>query len=135
MKPVRHDAIAWFEIPVLDLPRATAFYETVLDITLSSFDVPEGGPAMMMFPQTSGISGALCCLPGFYTPSHTGALIYLNANPDVQTALDKVVAAGGKVMVPKTLVTEEYGHMAVIEDSEGNRIALHSVTEKWFKEN
>ena len=134
MKPVRKDAVSWFEIAVTDLPRATRFYETILDVTLNQFDVPGGGPKMAMFPADGGINGALCCLPGFYTPSHHGALVYLNANPDVQLSLDKVASAGGKVLVPKTMVSEEYGYMAVIEDTEGNRVALHNVPEKWFKE-
>jgi predicted enzyme related to lactoylglutathione lyase len=132
-KPQRRDAIAWFEIPVLDMPRARKFYETVLSTTLNEFQVPGGGPLMAMFPMDGGVNGALVCMPSFYTPSHHGPLIYLNANPDVQLALNKVPAAGGKVLVPKTMITEEYGYMAVMEDTEGNRIALHNVAEKYFK--
>ena len=61
-------------------------------------------------------------------PSATdGPLIYLNGNPDVQKVLDKVEHAGGKIMVPKTMISPEFGFMAVILDTEGNRIALHSV--------
>jgi hypothetical protein len=86
---------------------------------------------MRMFPienQMSGIGGALCHNKDFYKPSSTdGPLIYLNGNPDVQNVLDRVEAAGGKVLVPKTQISPEYGHMAVIIDTEGNRIALHSV--------
>ena len=130
----RRDAISWFEIPVLNMARAIAFYEAMLGIQLNEFQVPGGGPLMAMFPAEGGINGALVHMPGFYTPSHHGTLIYLNANPDVQIALDKVSAAGGKVMVPKTMITEEYGYMAVLEDTEGNRIALHNVPEKFFKQ-
>jgi predicted enzyme related to lactoylglutathione lyase len=54
-------------------------------------------------------------------------LVYLNANPDVQRVLDKVEKAGGKIIVPKTQISPEYGYMAVIEDTEGNRVAFHSV--------
>jgi predicted enzyme related to lactoylglutathione lyase len=54
-------------------------------------------------------------------------LIYLNGNPDVQNVLDKVEAAGGKIVVPKTQISPEYGYMAVFIDTEGNRVALHSV--------
>jgi predicted enzyme related to lactoylglutathione lyase len=57
---------------------------------------------------------------GFHKPSSTdGPLIYLNGNPDVQNVLDKVEAAGGKIMVPKTEISPEYGYMAVIIDTEG----------------
>jgi uncharacterized protein len=129
----RRDAIAWFEIPVLDMTRARKFYETLLSIKLNEFQVPGDGPLMAMFPADGGVNGALVCMPSFYTPSHHGPLVYLNANPDVQQALDRVAAAGGKVLVPKTIITDEYGDMAVIEDTEGNRVALHNVPEKFFK--
>jgi hypothetical protein len=79
----------------------------------------------------SGVGGALCDSGGFHKPSATeGPLIYLNANPDVQQVLDKVEGAGGKILVPKTEISPEYGHMAVILDTEGNRIAMHSVPKK-----
>jgi predicted enzyme related to lactoylglutathione lyase len=48
----------------------------------------------------------------------------------VQQVLDKVEAAGGKIMVPKTEISPEYGYMAVIMDTEGNRIALHSIPQQ-----
>jgi uncharacterized protein len=48
----------------------------------------------------------------------------------VQIVLDKVESAGGKILVPKTEVSPEYGHVAVILDTEGNRIAMHSVPKK-----
>jgi len=51
----------------------------------------------------------------------------LNGNPDVQIILDRIEAAGGQILVPKTEISPEYGHMAVFLDSEGNRIALHSI--------
>ena len=64
----------------------------------------------------------------FYKPSSTeGPLIYLNGNPDVQLILDKIENAGGKILVPKTQISPEYGYMAIFLDTEGNRIALHSV--------
>jgi predicted enzyme related to lactoylglutathione lyase len=77
----------------------------------------------------TGIGGALADTGGtFHKPSATeGPLIYLNANPDLQGVLDKVEAAGGKVFVPKTEISPEYGFMGVFIDTEGNRIGLHSV--------
>lgn len=49
------------------------------------------------------------------------------ANPDVKLVLDKVVAAGGKILVPKMEISPDYGYLGVFIDTEGNRIALHSV--------
>jgi predicted enzyme related to lactoylglutathione lyase len=54
-------------------------------------------------------------------------LIYLNGNPDVQIFLDRVEAAGGKITVPKMEISPEYGDMAVLIDTEGNRVALHNI--------
>jgi predicted enzyme related to lactoylglutathione lyase len=122
-------AISWFEIPTTDLNRAQQFYEAIFGIELIPLDTPN--LKMRMFPiddPMTGIGGALSYAEGFYKPSATdGPLIYLNANPDVQFVLEKVEAAGGKVLVPKTEISPEHGHMAVFIDSEGNRMALHSV--------
>ena len=122
-------AISWFEIGTTDLDRATKFYETIFNVKLAPLDMPN--IKMRMFPlddMMTGVGGALVDSGGFHKPSATdGPLIYLNGNPDVQHVLDKVEAAGGKIMVPKTEISPEYGYMAVIMDTEGNRIALHSV--------
>ena len=90
---------------------------------------------MRMFPlddPMNGIGGAIVN-SGFHKPSATdGPLIYLNGNPDVRNVLDKVENAGGKVMVPKTEISPDYGFMGVFLDTEGNRIALHSVPVKYL---
>lgn len=122
-------AISWFEIPSKDLDRATKFYEKIFGISLIPMDLPD--IKMRMFPvedQMTDIGGAIVYSEGFHKPSATdGPLIYLNGNPDVQKVLDKVEEAGGSVMVPKTEISPEYGFMAVIIDTEGNRVGLHSI--------
>lgn len=122
------DAISWFEIPTTDLNRAQKFYETIFDMQMIPLDTP--AIKMRMFPieNMANVGGALVNNSGFYKPSATdGPLLYLNANPDVQLILDRIEAAGGKILVPKTEISPEYGHMAVFIDTEGNRMALHSV--------
>ena len=122
------NAISWFEIPATDLARAQKFYETVFDTKLNPLDLPNIKMRMFPLEDMNGVGGAIVDSGGFHKPSLTdGPLIYLNANPDVQLVLDKVEAAGGKIMVPKTEISPEYGFMAVIIDTEGNRIGLHSV--------
>ena len=127
-----NNAISWFEIPATDLSRATIFYETIFGIKLNPLDLPN--IRMRMFPlddMMTGVGGAVVDSGGFHKPSATdGPLIYLNGNPDVQHVLDKVETAGGKIMVPKTQISPEYGYMAVTLDTEGNRIALHSVPQQ-----
>ena len=124
----KKNAISWFEIPATDLNRAQKFYETILGIEMTKLDLPN--IKMRLFPTEDpmGVGGAICDSGGFHKPSPTdGPLVYLNANPDVQTVLDKVETAGGKILVPKTEISPAFGHMAVINDSEGNRIAFHSI--------
>ncbi|CAN5768390.1 VOC family protein [soil metagenome] len=122
-------AISWFEIPATDLERAQKFYESIFDFIMIPMDMPN--IRMRMFPtddMQNSIGGAVVDSNGFHKPSASdGPLIYLNGNPDVQNILDKVVDAGGSIMVPKTEISPEYGYMAVLLDTEGNRIGLHSV--------
>ncbi len=127
------NAISWFEIPTIDIDRAQKFYETIFDIKMQAMDFQQ--IKMRMFPLDNpmeGVGGTLVNSGGFHKASATeGPLIYLNGNPDVQIILDKVEAAGGKILVPKSTISEEYGDMAVMLDTEGNRIALHNVPEKY----
>ena len=124
-----NNAISWFEIPATDLPRAQKFYETIFGIQMVPMDMEN--IKMRMFPlddMMTQIGGAVVDSGGFHKPSLTdGPLIYLNGNPDVQNILNKVEAAGGTIMVPKTQISPEYGYMAVLVDTEGNRIGLHSI--------
>lgn len=123
------NAISWFEIPTSDIGRAQKFYETIFGITMIPMEMPN--ISMRMFPlddMMTQVGGALVFSEGFFKASATdGPLIYLNANPDVQNVLDKVEAAGGKIIVPKTEISPEYGFMGVFTDTEGNRIGLHSL--------
>ena len=123
------NAISWFEIGTSDLSRATRFYEAIFNVKLNPLDMEN--IKMRMFPiadSQTGVGGALVDSKGFHKPSATdGPLIYLNGNPDLQHVLDRVEAAGGKILLPKTEIGPEYGSMAIILDTEGNRIGLHSV--------
>lgn len=125
---VHKNAISWVEIPAEDLDRAQKFYETILNVQLIPMDMAD--IQMRMFPveDMMGVGGAICkTKDDFFKPSKSdGPLVYLNANPDVQTILDRVESAGGTIMVPKTEISPEYGYMAVIVDSEGNRVGFHS---------
>lgn len=125
------NAISWFEIPATDLERAQKFYETIFAIDMIPMDMPD--MRMRMFPiddMMTGIGGALVESNGFHKSSTTdGPLIYLNANPDLQFVLDKIEIAGGKITMPKTEISPEHGFMAVFKDTEGNRMALHSINQ------
>ena len=125
------NAVSWFEIPTKDLNRAQKFYEAIFDIRMTGFDTPQIKMRIFPLEDPTGVGGALVFNEQFYKPSASdGPLVYLNANPDVQNILSKVEAAGGKVLVPKTMISPEFGHMGMFTDTEGNRIALHSIPQK-----
>jgi predicted enzyme related to lactoylglutathione lyase len=128
------NAISWFEIPATDADRAQKFYETIFQIQMVNMDFP--GVKMRAFPLDNpmeGVGGTIIDTGGYHKPSATdGPLIYLNGNPDLQVILDRVEAAGGVVMIPKKEISPEYGYMGIFTDTEGNRIALHCVPEKYL---
>jgi len=123
--------ISWFEIPVFDMDRAKKFYETVFNVEISIQDF--GGVLMGWFPPAEditapGISGSLVKSDGNYIPSAThGAVVYFNSQSgDISDELARVETAGGNVLQTKTLISNEIGYMALVLDSEGNRIALYN---------
>lgn len=118
-------AINWFEIPATDFDRAVRFYSHIY-----AFDMPtiDKGHLKMGFFQHEpgvGIGGAVVSGEG-YSPAVDGSRIYLNAGADLSTVLDRVTDAGGTVVEGKTQVSPDIGYVAIIDDTEGNRIYLHS---------
>ncbi len=125
MDPMRN-TISWFEIPVTDFERAKAFYGALFDAEL--FVMPMAGCMMGFLPMeqgSDGVGGAIVQGEG-YQPSDQGTLVYLNGGANLQGMLDRVDPAGGRVLVGKTLITEEIGYFAIFLDPEGNKVALHS---------
>ena len=118
--------INWFEIPVADMQRAKNFYQTLFSIEMQESEMMGMQMAFFPYENMSGkVSGALV-KSSMHKPSAEGAVIYLNANPDLTQYLIKVEMAGGKIAMPKTHINSESGHMAFFIDSEGNKIGLHS---------
>jgi predicted enzyme related to lactoylglutathione lyase len=116
----------WFEISVSDIARAKKFYETIFSTALEEMDMM--GMKMAAFPydpMSGKLSGALV-QSEMHKPSADGVKIYFNGNPDLDTALSKVEAAGGKVTMPKGKISDEIGYMGFFIDTEGNAVALHS---------
>lgn len=119
------DAILWFEIPTSDIDRATAFYEVMLGATLSRETV--AGVPHAIFPVDRvdmGVTGALVARAPT-RPGALGTVIYL-ACEDVDTALDRAVAAGGKVVMGAT-VLPNIGTIAAIADVDENVVGLHAI--------
>ena len=115
--------IFWCDIPVTDLDRAIRFYSAVLDTAVKKQELP--GMTMGVLPHNDGEVGG--CLVGGseHKPSDAGAMVYLNANGRLDAALAQVTSHGGTIVQPKHQIGP-FGFRAVVLDSEGNRIALHS---------
>jgi predicted enzyme related to lactoylglutathione lyase len=121
------NALNWFEIPVAKIERAQEFYEGIFDMDMAPLQEMMG-MKMTGFPidMVSGkVSGALVESEN-HIPSQDGAVIYLNANPDLAIVLGRVEDFDGEIVMPKTEISPDYGYMAFFIDTEGNRVGLHS---------
>lgn len=119
------NALNWFEIPAPDFARAKAFYSVIFDFSMPEMQMGPQTMGFLLHDQGKGVGGAIVKGPG-YVPSTEGALVYLSAGADLSVVLARVAAAGGRVLVGKTQISPELGFFALIVDTEGNRIGLHS---------
>lgn len=117
--------INWFEIPATDFSRAVSFYKAILALEIEEAEM--FGTKMGFFPNDGkNVSGAI--VKGEeYKPSTDGVIAYLNGGNDLQNILEKVESNNGKVIVPKTQISPEMGYFGIFIDSEGNKMAVHSI--------
>lgn len=119
--------VAWFEIYVQDLERAKGFYESVFQLQLNTLNTPVPGVQMLAFPcnqERYGITGALVKMEGMGSGGNS-TLVYFHS-PDCAVEESRVAAAGGQTIRPKFSIGE-YGSIALVLDTEGNMIGLHSM--------
>ena len=112
--------IVWFDVPASDLERAMNFYSKVLDVEISE-EFP--GVAVMSHDQGE-VAGCVFKSEEIQPTSH-GTLLYFNVNGRLDEAVAEVEGCGGTIKEPPHSIGE-FGHRALVIDSEGNRIALHS---------
>lgn len=122
--------VVWFELYVQDMDRARKFYETVFQFKLEPLAAPDGtaaGTQMLAFPMAMdapGSAGMLVKMDG--VPSGGGGtLVYLRCD-DCAAEQGRVVAAGGQIHKAKFSIGQ-YGQIALVVDTEGNMIGLHSM--------
>lgn len=122
-----HNAVSWFELYVADMARAKAFYQAVFQRDM--LDLPAQGTDMAMcafqwLDNAPGAAGALVKSPHM-GPGGGGTLVYFSC-ADCAVEAGRVVQHGGQVLQPKFAIGE-YGFIALVQDTEGNTIGLHSV--------
>lgn len=119
------NALNWFEIPVADFARAKGFYEAVLGIVIEPMVM--GPTTMGMLSSDPNAVGGALVHGSDSAPSENGTMVYLNGGDDLAPMLARVVPAGGKVVVPKTDIGNNFGFFAQFVDTEGNKVGLHSM--------
>jgi predicted enzyme related to lactoylglutathione lyase len=125
---IKNNVVGWFEIPVTNMNRAIKFYESVFDFKIERQKMNSIDMGWFPWKQDGlGSTGSLVFAPEYYKPSSEGTLVYFTTHSgDLNNELSRVEKAGGKVLQNKTVINKEYDYFALITDTEGNRIALHS---------
>ena len=118
-----NNTICWVDIPTTDLDRAIRFYSAVLGQAVSKQS--EHGMSFGLLPHADSYVSGCLCVDRENRPSEHGPLVYLNVEGRIDDAIKAVGAQGGKVLKPKHAIGP-YGHRAIVVDTEGNRLALHS---------
>lgn len=122
------DTLCWADIPVTNLDRAIKFYSAVLGGEVRKLS--DGKTEYGLLPHDQGTSSACLCLRSDSggvdnRPSANGPLIYLLVEGRLDQAVETARKNGGKILRARQQIGE-HGFRAVIIDSEGNRIALHT---------
>lgn len=124
------NVITWFDVPTADFDRAVKFYSEILGEEIAVRDYM--GQKLAFFPMdegvpmSEGVGGDIVPPSEDYKPSENGTRVYLNCQGKLDEVLGRVEIAGGKVVKPKMSIGEP-GWVAIIEDTEGNYIGLHSM--------
>ena len=121
----RPNRLAWFEIPVLDFDRAIHCYTNLFDAPLKKENFGPQNMAVLTY-EPGTVGGALVANPA-HKPSAEGTLVYFNCNPSLKTVLDRAAVQGLNITLPSTQLPNNMGYIAIIVDTEGNRIGLHAM--------
>jgi len=122
------NAISWFEIPTKQLDLAQSFYEAVLGRPMRREAMgPSEGAVFAYNVEADGVGGALMMGPSAPQPANGGTLVYLDASPSLDAALQRVLAQGGAIALPRQALPPGMGFFAHITDLDGNRIGLHAM--------
>ncbi|MBP9907300.1 MAG: VOC family protein [Rhodoferax sp.] len=123
-----NNALSWFEIPTTQLDQAQAFYEAVLQRPMRREAMgPSQGAVFAYDMAAGGVGGALMMGPTAPALATGGTLVYLDASPSLDAALERTLVAGGKVALPRQALPPGMGSFAHITDLDGNRVGLHAL--------
>lgn len=122
-----YNPVVWFELYVQEMERARTFYEAVFGLTLTRLESPIPGMELWSFPMEQGAPGATGALVKMEGKDSGGGgtLIYFSC-ADCSVEAAKVAVNGGKIFKEKFSIGQ-YGFIALVYDTEGNMIGLHSM--------
>jgi predicted enzyme related to lactoylglutathione lyase len=120
------NAVNWFELYVSNFDRAHTFYQRALDVELPIVDGPMSRMGIFPGEENGGVGGCICAMTGMH-PGTGGTRVYLNVEGKLDAVLDRIPNAGGSIVQPRTEIAP-HGFIALIKDSEGNSVGLHSVS-------
>ncbi len=117
--------ITWFDLPSLDFDRAVKFYSEILGEPVIVGE--HMGTKHGFFPMeaTGDVGGNILPPCDDFEPSAQGTRVYFCCDGRLDDAISKVEKSGGKIIRPKLSIGEP-GWIAVIQDTEGNIVGLHS---------
>ena len=114
----------WIEIPVIKLERAMKFYQTVFDLTETEI-IADEVRRITILPTPEGAANVSLNQTANFEPSDKGTLAYFSVDGDLNRTLEKINVAGGKIVDGKT-PRGDFGFFALVSDSEGNLLTIHS---------
>jgi predicted enzyme related to lactoylglutathione lyase len=126
---MERNVVGWFEIYVDDMQRARAFYEAVFEVKLDNL-APEGDAGNLQMwaftgdPNAGGAAGAIVKMEGCKAGGNS-TIVYFSC-ADCAVEASRAAANGGRIFKDKFSIGQ-YGHIALVEDTEGNIIGLHSM--------
>jgi predicted enzyme related to lactoylglutathione lyase len=114
--------VCHIELSTTDLEASRKFYEEIFGW---GFRIVPGMEEYALFSTPSGLGGGMNASERADPPSDKGPILHLEVD-DIGATLVRIEACGGQTLLPRTKISDEFGHYAVFLDNVGNRLALWS---------
>lgn len=120
----------WFQIPVKKLERAVTFYEELLKDNTKIRILKNKKVAILL--NNDGKSYGSLYEESSFIPDMFGIIIYFGIFSDIKGKIQKINELGGKVLLYNK-ERKNTNFNVLIQDSEGNRIAIYKTDKKFFE--
>ena len=117
-----HGSFCHVELSTTDLRASRTFYQEIFGWRVD--DVP-GMDGYALFSTPDGLGGGLNARPDADVPSAQGPILHIEVD-DIEATLETIASRGGRTLLPKTRISDEFGYFALFLDNVGNRLGLWS---------